>query len=374
MDVPVDGAGGLVGECDSMTISRRSTRAVQVGPVTIGGGAPVSVQTMAKASPDDVAGLHAEIRDAADRGAALVRLAVPNRAAIAPFAEVCRSSPVPIVADIHFRAQLALDAIEAGAAKVRLNPGNVKDWDAIEQVVRAAQSRGVALRIGVNSGSIRTRGAADSRQMAQALAEEALSYVERVEAMGFRDIVLSLKASEPGETIAANLAAADACDLPLHLGVTAAGPADQAMLKSAVGVGGLLAQGVGDTIRLSFTGPPGAEVDAGFELLRACGLLRDRAEVISCPTCGRTRVDLCGLVEQVREAVRDVRVPLKVAVMGCEVNGPGEAAEADVGLAAGKEKATIFRGEERLCTVPEHQALDALMTEVHRLADERSAP
>jgi len=334
-----------------MTPSRRPTRPVRVGPLTIGDGAPVSVQTMAKAPPDDIEAILAQVREAADLGCDLIRLAVPNKRALAPFAEVKRRSPLPLVADIHFNEELALGAIRAGADKVRLNPGNMRDWDALAAVVEAAGAAGAALRIGVNSGSVRHHVTGDDpRAMADALAEEILDYVERIERIGFRNLVLSLKANNPAETIAANLAVARETDCPLHLGVTAAGPEAEAMLKSAVGVGGLLAQGIGDTIRLSFTGPPAAEVVAARKLLRAVGLLRDRVEIVSCPTCGRCKVDLQQLVREVQDALADIRVPLRVAVMGCEVNGPGEASECDVGLAAGEGKFALFRAGELLRT------------------------
>ncbi|MBN1258027.1 MAG: flavodoxin-dependent (E)-4-hydroxy-3-methylbut-2-enyl-diphosphate synthase [Planctomycetes bacterium] len=352
-----------------MTLPRRKSRPVKVGNLIIGGGAPVSVQTMVKASPDDINAIMAQINEAAELGCNLIRLAIPNRAALQPFAEVKRQSPLPLVADIHFNEHLAIGAIEAGADKVRINPGNMKDWEAITAVVKAAQQAGAAIRIGVNSGSIRPRKGEDNRDLATALSEDALYYLERIEAMGFDQIVVSLKASDAPTTIAANLAVAGKMDYPLHLGVTAAGPEEDSILKSAIGVGGLLAQGIGDTIRLSFTGSPAAEVRAGKELLRAVGLLRDRVEIISCPTCGRCQVDLQEMAAQAKARLAHIRKPLKVAVMGCEVNGPGEAAECDVGIAAGKGKYALFRDGKLLKTITETEALDVLCAEVEALAE-----
>ncbi|MFH0910482.1 MAG: flavodoxin-dependent (E)-4-hydroxy-3-methylbut-2-enyl-diphosphate synthase, partial [Planctomycetota bacterium] len=265
-----------------MALFRRKTRPVRVGNLTIGGDAPVLVQTMVKALPDDVEEILRQVREAAELGCELIRLAVPNEAALKPFAEVKRQSPLPLVADIHFSHRLALGAIEAGADKVRLNPGNLRDWEGIAEVVAAAKAKKIPLRIGVNSGSIRPRDQEpDPREMAELLAEETLGYARRIERdLGFGEMVLSLKASEPSVTLAANRIAAKETDYPLHLGVTAAGPGEEALLKSAIGIGGLLAEGIGDAIRLSFTGSPASEVRAGKALLRAAGLLRDRVEVV----------------------------------------------------------------------------------------------
>lgn len=353
-------------------VERRKSRTVTVGSVPIGGTAPIAIQSMAKAAPDDVAALSAQVQAAADGGCHIMRLAVPNRAALAPFAAVCAQSPLPLVADIHFNAALALGALDAGAAKIRINPGNMSDWGAIAEVVAAAREKGAAIRIGVNSGSVRHKDADPAaRSIGDALTAEVLDYAERIQAMGFRDLVLSLKANDAATTIAANLAVAARTDCPLHLGVTAAGPEEEATLKSAVGIGGLLAQGIGDTIRLSFTGPPAREVAAARDLLRAVGHLRDRVAVISCPTCGRCRVDLQKLVAAVKERLSHIDTYLQVAVMGCEVNGPGEAQAADIGIAAGKGKFALFQGGRRCGTVPEAEALEVLCTEVEALAAAR---
>jgi (E)-4-hydroxy-3-methylbut-2-enyl-diphosphate synthase len=350
-----------------MGIIRRKSREVNVGNITIGGNAEIPVQTMTKAAPTDFEGIMAQIKESADLGCQIIRLAVPNKESLKTFAEVKKNSPIPLVADIHFNEQLALGALEAGADKIRINPGNMKNWEALQQVVNKTKELGRAMRIGVNSGSIRHGNSSDNRPMADALAEEALYYIERIEQMGFTNFVVSLKANDAPDTIAANLAVADKMDYPLHLGVTAAGPEEDSMLKSAVGVGGLLAQGIGDTIRLSFTGSPASEVKAGFELLRAVGILKDRVNVFSCPTCGRCKVDLQSMVKRAKEKLSHIKVPISVAVMGCEVNGPGEAKEADIGIAAGKGKYAMFKNGELVKTIPEDEALDVLVKEVEAM-------
>lgn len=351
------------------SLKRRKTREVRVGDVIVGGNAPVSVQTMTKAPAGDVSATLEQIRDAADAGCDIIRCAVPSGASVEAFAAVVQESPLPVVADIHFDWRIAVKAIRAGAAKVRINPGNMADWDGIGEVVRAAANAGIPIRIGVNSGSVKHKNAQDGRSIPDALAEEALSYAERFESLGFRDIVLSLKSGDVMETIAANRAVASQCDYPLHLGVTAAGPLEEALMKSAVGIGALLADRIGDTIRLSFTGPPIDEVVAGRQLLRAAGLLADGPTLMSCPTCGRCRVDLRALVSEVQKRLDGIRAPLTIAVMGCEVNGPGEAREADVGIASAGNKMTLFVAGESIRTVPSEDAVEALMQEVKRMND-----
>lgn len=349
-----------------MALQRRASRSVMVGTVQVGGGAPVSVQTMTKAAPDDIETILEQIRLAEAAGCAYIRLAIPNTRALTPFAEIKKRSPLPLVADIHFNADLAVGAIEAGADKIRINPGNMKDWEAIERVVVAAKEKNIAIRVGGNSGSILDR-AGDSRDIVSALVEETLGHCRRIEAMGFHNIVLSLKAADAPTTIEANRIAAAECDYPLHVGVTHAGPEDEALLKSAVGIGGLLAMGIGDTIRVSMTADPVKEVKAGLGILRAAGVLRDQVEIISCPTCGRCRVGLEGVMQAVRERLEHIHMPLTVAVMGCEVNGPGEAAGCDIGIAAGKGKFALFAGGKLMDTVPEEDVIERLVAEVEAL-------
>lgn len=345
-------------------MQRRRSRQVTVGKVTLGGGAPVSVQTMTKAPAGDAAGTLAQIREAAAAGCDIVRVAVPTVKHLDFLAVVVNESPLPVVADIHFDWRVAAGAVEAGAAKIRINPGNMCDWNGLREVARLAQARQVPIRIGLNSGSVKHKNADDSRPIPQALAEEALLYAGRFEEMGFRDLVLSLKASTAFETVEANRIAAARCDYPIHLGVTAAGPEDESLLKSAVALGALFADGIGDTIRLSFTGAPVREVLAGRQLLRAAGLLRDGPEVISCPTCGRCTVDLPAVVASVRERLRGMRTPLTVAVMGCEVNGPGEAKEADLGIAAAGGRFVLFIKGRKVRVVPAAEAAEALAEEI----------
>jgi (E)-4-hydroxy-3-methylbut-2-enyl-diphosphate synthase len=338
-----------------------------VGRVAIGGGAPVSVQTMTNAPADDPVGTLKQICLAADCGCDLIRCAVPSVRHAAVFAEVVRQSPLPVVADIHFDCRIALAAIKAGAHKIRINPGNMGDWEAIALVVQAAKDAGIPIRIGVNSGSIKHKNSNDARTIPQALCEECIEYVARFEDMGFRDLVLSLKTPDPLGTIAVNRLVAKQCSYPLHLGVTEAGPEEEALLKSAIGIGALLADGIGDTIRLSFTAPPEREVLAAKQLLRAAGLLRDHPVLISCPTCGRTSVDLEKIVAEINEKLRAFTLPITVAVMGCEVNGPGEAKEADIGLAAGAGRMTLFKKGMPQGTFAPDEAVAALLAEIERM-------
>jgi (E)-4-hydroxy-3-methylbut-2-enyl-diphosphate synthase len=349
---------------------RRVTRAVRVGPLTIGGGAPVTVQTMAKADSLNVEALVAQIREVVAAGADLVRLAVPNQAAARTFAAVRQQVNVPLVADIHFDYRLALAAITAGADKIRINPGNIGDDTKLGPVVEAAATRGIPIRVGVNAGSLEADLLAQhGGATTEAVAASALRNVRRLEQMGFTDIVVSIKASDVGRTVAANRRFATECDYPLHLGITEAGPGETGIISAAAGLGILLAEGLGDTLRVSLTDPPAVEVRVGRAILVALGLMAG-PRLVSCPTCGRCKSDVQGLARAVQERLGEIHAPLVVAVMGCEVNGPGEAREADVGLAAGRGQAVLFRHGEQLRTVPFGEALEALMDEVHRLAEE----
>jgi (E)-4-hydroxy-3-methylbut-2-enyl-diphosphate synthase len=358
---------------------RRPTRAVRVGNVTIGGGAPVSVQSMTKAHVEDVDGTLAQIGQAAALGCDITRCAVPNRKAVAAFRRVKEGSALPVVADIHFDHRLALLAIEAGADGVRINPGNMRDQKGVREVYRAAGAAGIKVRIGVNSGSIRPRTGLQVRDggeqdLADLMVSEALAYCRAAEEESFGNIVLSLKASDAPTTIAAYRKAAALCDYPFHLGVTAAGPPAVSMVKSAIGIGTLLAEGIGDTIRVSMTGPPDEEVRAAVAILEALGLRAPvRPQVVSCPTCARCEIDITGLVEEVERRARDVPLPLRIAVMGCIVNGPGEAAEADVGVAGGKEFGYLFRDGKKLRKVAAGRLADALMDEVQKIVAARTA-
>jgi len=317
--------------------------------------------------PHDAALVARQADELAELGCGLVRLAVPDRAAAEAIAEVRKRSRATLVADIHFDPRLALAAIEAGAHKIRVNPGNLRGGaEAVRAIAGAATARGVPIRVGSNSGSLGPH--ADGIGRGEALARAVLEECRAFEAVGFTALVVSAKGSDCVSTIAAGRALARETDYPLHVGLTAAGPESLARAKSAVAIGALLADGIGDTIRVSYTGPPHEEVRAAYEILGAVGLGKPGPEVLSCPTCGRTRVDLVRAVEAVREALRDVKTPIRVAVMGCEVNGPGEAREADVGLACGRSGGYLFARGERLRRVDEGEMVAALVEEALRRA------
>ena len=316
------------------------TRKVLVGPVAIGGGAPVSVQTMTNTDTRDVEATLAQIRAMAEAGADIVRVSVYDEACARAVRALVDGSPVPLVADIHFDHRLAIQSIENGIAKVRINPGNIGGEAHVRELADCLKQHRVPVRIGVNSGSI-------EREILQrhggvtpeGMVESGLNHARMLERAGYDDIVLSFKATDVQKMVAACRLAARTCDYPQHIGVTESGTADVGIVKSAVGIGALLLDGIGDTIRVSLSGDPVQEVPAGLSILRACGLRRDGIEIVSCPTCGRTGIDVEGIARRVRAETADIRVPLKVAVMGCVVNGPGEAREADLGIAGGKDGA-----------------------------------
>ncbi len=354
---------------------RRKRRHVLVGDVAVGGGAPVSVQSMTRTDLGDAKGTIAEIARLAEAGCEIIRVAYARHDMAASLAEVCRESPLPVVADVHFDWRLAKEAVESGCHKLRINPGNMDvSAELSGDVARLLVDRGVPVRVGVNSGSVRARGkeaGADERSMADALVETALEGCRLMEEMGVGDIVVSMKAPDVATTVAAYRRVAGECDYPLHVGVTAAGPPDIAATKSAIGIGALLLEGIGDTLRVSYTGAPIEEIEAGHAILEALDIRRRGPEIISCPTCGRTKVDLPRIVAQVRTRLAGYPSWLKVAVMGCVVNGPGEAAEADVGLASNPDSAAVFRSGERVRRVSEAEAVDALMAEVDAFVDGR---
>jgi len=353
---------------------RRPSRVVHVGPVPIGGAHPVSIQSMTTTHTRDAGETLAQIRRLAAAGCDLVRVAVPSLPDADALGKIVRSSPVPLIADIHFTTSLALKALEAGVAKVRLNPGNMDDPDGLRRVLARAAELGRPIRFGVNSGSVRgTAGASDPRDLATLMVDVLMQWVRLAETEGFRDLVLSAKASDVPTTLQAYRLLAEASDLPLHLGITAAGPMDEARTRSAIVLGTLLSEGIGDTVRVSLTGSPVNEVLIAQDILAELDLRpRLGLRILSCPTCGRCEVDLIGLVEALKARTRDVRTPLTVAVMGCVVNGPGEAVEADVGVAAGKGHGMLFREGKALRKVPEKELLDALLEEIRTLAAARS--
>ena len=310
-----------------------------------------------------------QIAQLQELGCQIIRVAVPTKTAASRLSEICSQISIPLVADIHFEANLALEAIRQGVDKVRINPGNVKDEAKLNAVIDAAKDAGVPIRIGVNSGSIRGQDNADA-DLVDLMVETVLGYCGLFEKRGFEDIVLSLKASEVMTTMAAYRRIAPRCGYPLHLGVTAAGPPSTAVVKSAVGIGGLLSEGIGDTLRVSLTGPPHEEVKVGFQILKALGLHTQGPEIVSCPTCGRCQIDLVKVVEEVERRLPQRGKPISVAVMGCVVNGPGEARECDIGIAGAKGFGFLFRGGEKVKKVPEDQMVDVLVAEAAKLMAE----
>lgn len=319
------------------------TKGVMAGALPIGGGAPVSVQSMTNTPTGQVEATLGQIHALAQAGCQLVRVTVNDQAAARALPQLVAGSPVPLCADIHFDVNMAVAALEAGIAKVRINPGNLGGQRQVQRLADCLRAHHAPVRIGVNAGSLE-KALLDKYggPTPQALVESALGHARLLEKEGFEDIVLSMKASGVSATVEANRLARRQCDYPLHIGVTEAGGGELARVKSAIGVGALLLEGIGDTLRVSLTGDPVEEVYQGLNILRALGLRKDFVEVISCPTCGRTTIDVEGIAARVRQATRDIRKPLKVAVMGCVVNGPGEAREADVGLAGGGNGAGVL--------------------------------
>ncbi|WP_455136258.1 flavodoxin-dependent (E)-4-hydroxy-3-methylbut-2-enyl-diphosphate synthase [Thermophilibacter sp.] len=353
---------------ESVRAPRELTHQVHVGSVAVGGGAAVSVQSMCTTPTSDAAATLAQIERLAEAGCEIVRVAVPDAGALDGFGEVCARSPLPVVADIHFDHRLAIGACRRGAAALRVNPGNIGDWARVDAVIDEAGAAGIPIRIGVNAGSL-DRAFAEREDLTQVekLVGSATSFVEHFRSRGFDDVVLSAKAHGVPTTIEVNRALSrELPDVPLHIGVTEAGGARQGTVKNAVAVGCLLMEGIGDTMRLSLTADPVEEVNVAWDLLSAVGLRRLRPELVSCPTCGRCQWDLMGVAAEVERRLAGVRAPISVAVMGCVVNGPGEAADADIGLAGGRGRAVLFAGGERLRTVDEADAVDELMAEIGR--------
>jgi (E)-4-hydroxy-3-methylbut-2-enyl-diphosphate synthase len=351
---------------------RRRTRPVKIGGVMVGGGAPVVVQAMTKTDTRDVRATAAQVRRLERAGAEVVRLAVPDRAAAAALREIRKHARVPLIADIHFDHRLALAALEAGVDGLRLNPGNIGSPDKVRVVVRAAGERGVAIRIGVNSGSLeRDILARAGGATAPAMVESALRHVRLLEDLDFRLIKISLKASDIPRTLEAYRLLAERVDYPFHAGITEAGRLLAGSIKSSAGLALLLGEGLADTIRVSLTAPPEREVFVAWQILQDLGLRTRGATFISCPTCGRCEVDFMKVAARVERAVLELRAPLTVAVMGCTVNGPGEAKEADIGLACGRDGGVIFKGGKVLRKVAASRMADELIAEILKLAAER---
>ncbi len=351
---------------------RRASRQIMVGTVPVGGGAPVSVQSMTTTLTADVNATLQQIAELTAAGCQIVRVAVPSQDDADALPQIARKSQIPVIADIHFQPKYVFAAIDAGCACVRVNPGNIKKFDdKVGEIARAAADAKVPIRIGVNAGSLDPRLLAKyGKATPEALVESALWECSLFEEHGFRDIKISVKHNDPVVMIQAYRQLARRCDYPLHLGVTEAGPAFQGTIKSAVAFGALLAEGIGDTIRVSLSAPPVEEVKVGTAILESLGLRERGLEIVSCPSCGRAQVDVYKLADQVTAALEGFPAPLRVAVMGCVVNGPGEAREADLGVASGNGKGQIFVKGEVVATVPESQIVETLIDHALRIADE----
>ena len=356
-------------------MERRKTRQIHIGSVAIGGDAPISVQSMTNTKTTDTEATAAQIRALAAAGCDIVRLAVPDMGAAKNLGNIIREVPVPLVADIHFDYRLALEAIHQGISALRLNPGNIGGEEHVKAVVREAKSNGIPIRIGVNAGSLDKKILAKYGGVtAEALVESALEHVHILEAQDFYDMKISLKAHDVPLTIEAYRLMSKTVDYPLHLGITEAGTVNTGIIKSAVGMGALLAEGIGDTFRISLTGDPVVEVRVANEILKSLGLKEYGPTLVACPTCGRTSIDLPAIAERVEKKLEGITEPIEVAVMGCVVNGPGEARGADVGIAGGKGEGLVFRKGEIIRKVPEADLVEELFKEIDAVLEERKQP
>ena len=349
-------------------MKRKETKRIMVGGVPVGGGAPVSIQSMLNTRTTDVEGSLRQIRALAAAGCEIARLAVPDMQAAEAFGEICKASPLPLVADIHFDYRLAIRAAENGAAKIRINPGNIGGEDRVKAVVEACGARHIPIRIGVNGGSLEPQLLEKyGRPTPEALVESAFGHIALLEKYDFHDICVSMKSSSVPLMIEAYRLFSERSDYPLHVGVTETGTERMGTIKSAMGIGALLCQGIGDTMRVSLTADPVREVLAAKDILKAAGLRKDGVNIIACPTCGRTRIDLIGLANQVEQALAACKKPLTVAVMGCVVNGPGEAREADIGIAGGDGCGILFVKGKQLKKLPYDELLPALLDYIEHL-------
>ena len=353
-------------------MERRKSRTIAIGQVTIGGENPVAVQSMTNTKTENIPATVDQIHRLTDRGCEIIRCAVPTLEAAQALKEIRKQIAIPLVADIHFDYRLALAALESGVDALRLNPGTIGGRDRVDKVVEAARQRQGPIRIGVNAGSLpKDLLEKYGHPTAEALVEAAWRHIHILEEMDYNNIVISLKAHDVPLTLAAYRLMARECDYPLHVGITEAGTIRSGLIKSAVGIGTLLAEGIGDTIRVSLTGDPLAEIDAGFEILKSLGLRQHGPTLVSCPTCGRTCWSLEKVAKEVEARLAEIPEPITVAVMGCVVNGPGEAREADVGIAGGKGEGLLFRKGQILRKVPEARLVEELFEEIQKITDER---
>lgn len=349
-------------------INRRKSRQVKVGNITVGGGSPVSVQSMLCKPAENIEQNIEQAKELENAGCQIIRASVPTLESVKLIEELKNSVSVPIVADIHFDYRIALACADAGVDKIRINPGNIGSEDRVKAVATSCKNKNIPIRIGVNSGSVEKELLAKyGSPTPQAMAESAMNHVKLLEKYDFNDIVISIKSSNVQNMVESYRVIAKQCDYPLHLGVTEAGTERMATIKSSMGIGSLLVDGIGDTIRVSITGDPVREVYAGFDILKAAGIKTDCPQIVSCPTCGRTKIDLVSIVNEVEDRLRECKKPITVAIMGCVVNGPGEAKEADIGIAGGVGEGLIFKHGEVLRKVKEEDLVNELINEIERI-------
>jgi (E)-4-hydroxy-3-methylbut-2-enyl-diphosphate synthase len=355
-----------MGQSDLSSVGRNLTRKIHVGSVTIGGGAPVSVQSMCNTKTTNAKATLAQIQQLSEAGCEIVRVSLPQPAAINSFSKICAESPLPVVADIHFDWRLAIAAIDSGASAVRINPGNIGSFDRVDAVIDAAAEAGIAIRIGVNAGSLdKSIEEREGLSLPDKLVLSAVSFVKHFEERGFSNFILSAKVHGVKDTIETNRRLSrELPTVPLHIGVTEAGTRRQGTIKSAFALGTLLTEGIGDTMRVSLTDDPVEEVKVAWDILSSVGLRRLHPELVSCPTCGRTEVDLIAIAAEVQRRLQQIDAPITVAVMGCVVNGPGEARDADIGVACGKGQGMIFAKGQIVRKVSEPEIVTALMEEI----------
>ena len=349
-------------------MDRKKTRKVKVGTCYIGGDAPVSIQSMTNSDTRDVKETLKQINELYKAGCEIIRCAVPDMEAANALEEICKESPIPVVADIHFDYKLALEAIKNGVSALRINPGNIGKVDKVRIVAEAAKAKSIPIRIGVNAGSLeKDKLERDGKPTAKGLVESALRHVRILEGLDFYDIVVSIKSSDVSMMIEAYRLMSESCNYPLHLGVTESGTPFRGTIKSSIGLGTLLAEGIGDTIRVSLTSDPVEEVKVAKEILKALGLRKNGLQFISCPTCGRTQINLIKIAEEVEKRLENINKNIKVAVMGCAVNGPGEAREADIGIAGGRGEGLIFKKGIIVKKVKEEELIEELMKEIENM-------